>query len=236
MSNIDALLKKYQLAPLPGNVQRLGKLIQGGFDKNADEIAAVIKADESLTARVIQVASRGKQRAVEMEIEQAVMRVGVGAITLVVMSELLVQAVTKTFSTMLSAELQIREDLLVPDNLVVGRIDFSGKANGRVYLRIPCSAADWMVTKFLGKDAAPDPGEILADVVGEVLNIVGGNFKSNICDAGLLCTLSVPTVEVMANCDRVPVTEDQNHQTIFFYVDGVPIFLDLVIMPVVENR
>ena len=38
-----------------------------------------------------------------------------------------------------------------------------------------------------------DPNEI-RDVAGELLNIMTGNFKSNLCDAGLDCKLQPPEV------------------------------------------
>ena len=192
-STADTLLKKYQIAAPPENVLRLGKLVQGAFDTNAQEIAAIVKADPAIAARVIKIATRGKN--IDMDIDSAVVRIGVHQITLVVMTELLIHAVSKTFATMLRLPLEARDILNPYGDQVVGCIYFKGKATGRVFLRIPCKAADWMVTRFLGKDLPMEPAELLPDVVGEVLNIVGGNFKSNLVDAGLTCSLSVPQVE-----------------------------------------
>jgi chemotaxis protein CheX len=230
MNPTDKLIQKFQLAPLPGNVQRLGKLIQGGFAQNADEIAALIKADAALSAQVIAVAQR--KRNVEMEVEQAVMRLGVTAITLVVMSELLMNAVTKTFSTMLNAPLEKREELFEHVEEILGSIRFSGRASGQVFLRVPATCGAWMIGRFLGEESVPeDPTEMLGDVVGELLNIVAGNFKSNLCDAGLNCDLSVPSI-VRRMGFKPEVGEDQHHQLMAFLTDGLPVFLDLVITPV----
>ncbi len=231
MSATDALLTKYQLAPLPGNVQRLGKLIEGGFDRNADEIAQIIKSDEALSARVIRIATNGRKLADPMEIEVAVVRLGVSSITLIVMSDLLVNAVTRTFDTMLGAKLVPLDQLLELHKQVIGCIHFKGKANGHVFLRIPETASEWVVTHLMGPGtSASDALEMIQDIVGEMLNIVCGNFKSNLCDAGLSCTLMTPTVESNTNFEP-KLNDEERHQLISLCAEGIPVLLDLVITP-----
>ena len=127
MSTADTLHAKYKLAAPPENVVRLAKLVQGAFASNAQEIATIIKADPALAARVISVATRG--RAVDMDIDAAVARIGVHQITLVVLTELLLHAVNKTFATMLRLTLEAREILSASGDQVVGCIQFKGKAN-----------------------------------------------------------------------------------------------------------
>jgi chemotaxis protein CheX len=229
MATEDPLIKKYQLAPLPENVLRLGQLIQGAFDTNAHEIAKIIKADQPIADRVIQIATRGRD--VDMDIDQAVVRIGVHQITLVVMSELLLHAVRKTFAIMLKLKLEPREVINAYGDQVVGCIHFKGKANGRVYLRIPCKAADSFVTRFLGKDLPAEPVELFPEVVGELLNIIGGNFKSNLVDAGLSCALSVPQVDTKTGFS-VDLAGNEHHLSIPFTGDALGMFLDLIISPV----
>jgi len=36
--------------------------------------------------------------------------------------------------------------------------------------------------------------EEVHDVVGELSNMIGGDLKSRLCDAGLTCELSIPTI------------------------------------------
>jgi len=231
MSTADTLHKKYQLSAPPENVLRLGKLVQGAFDTNAHEIATIVKADPAIAARVIKIATRGRD--IDMDIDSAVVRIGVHQITLVVMTELLMHAVSKTFATMLRLTLEARDVLNPYGDQVVGCIHFKGKATGRVFLRIPCKAADWMVPRFLGKDLPMEPAELLPDVVGEVLNIVGGNFKSNLVDAGLSCSLSVPQVETKTGFAS-GVQDGEYHLSIPFAAEGMGFFLDLVISPLAD--
>jgi chemotaxis protein CheX len=233
MSTADTLHAKYKLAAPPDNVLRLAKLVQGAFASNVQEIATIIKADAALTARVIQVATRGRD--IDMDIDSAVARIGVHQITLVVLTELLLHAVTKTFATMLRLSLEAREILSTTGDQVVGCIHFKGEANGRVFLRIPCKAAEWMVPRFLGKDLPMDPSELLPDVVGEILNIVGGNFKSNLVDAGLGCSLSVPQVDTRTGFSS-EVETGEFHLALPLSTEGTGLFLDLIISPIaVQN-
>lgn len=224
----DTLIKKFQLAALPENVRRLGQLIQGAFDTNAQEIAKIIKADQPIADRVIKIATRGRD--VDMDIDSAVVRIGIHQITLVVMSELLMHAVRKTFATMLRLKLDSTEVLNAYGDQVVGCIHFKGKATGRVFLRIPCKAADSLVTRFLGKDLPAEPAELFPDVVGELLNIIGGNFKSNLVDAGLSCALSVPQVETKTGFS-VDLGGNERHLSIPFTADAMGMFLDLIVSP-----
>jgi CheY-specific phosphatase CheX len=229
MSTADTLHAKYNLAAPPDNVLRLAKLVQGAFASNIQEISTIIKADPALSARVMQVATRGRD--MDMNIDSAVARIGVQQITLVVLTELLLHAVTKTFATMLSLALEARETLGATGDQVVGCIHFKGKANGRVFLRIPCKAAQWMVPRFLGQDLPMEPSELFPDVVGEILNIVGGHFKSNRVDAGLVCSLSVPQVDTRTGFSS-EVDYDELHLALPLSTEGTGLFLNLIISPI----
>jgi chemotaxis protein CheX len=229
MSNADTLHAKYKLAKPPENVLRLGKLVQGAFDSNVQEIATIVKADPALCARVIKIATRGRDT--DIEVDVAVARIGVHQVTLVLLTELLLHAVTKTFSTMLALPLEPRDILTSTGDEVVGCIHFKGQATGRVFLRIPCNSADLLVPRFLGKDLPMEPAELLPDVVGEILNIVGGNFKSNLVDAGLNCSLSVPQVDTRAGFSADAATTD-HHLSLILSAEGIGLFLDLIISPI----
>jgi chemotaxis protein CheX len=231
MSTADQLHTKYKLAKPPENVLRLSKLVRGGFDSNVGEIASIIGSDPALSARVVKIATRGHDTGID--VASAVVRIGVHQVTLVVITELLLYAVTKTFSTMLNVALEPREILSATGDEVVGCIHYKGQVNGRIFLRIPCNAADWVVPKFLGKDLPLEPAELLPDVVGEVLNIVGGNFKSNLVDAGLNCTLSVPQVETRPGFSA-DEGADEHHLSLPLSAEGVGLFLDLIISPIAD--
>lgn len=227
MPSTDELIKKYNLSPVPPNVQRLGKLLEGGFDQNVSEIVTIISSDEALTKKTLLMATGGRKRDVEMEIETAVVRLGVSSITLLVMTELLDHAVTRTFATMLSAGLRPVNFEVDLRGQMTGCITIAGRVQGKVFLRVPDTMAGWLVTRFLGEGAVPDPSEVFPDVVGELLNMIGGNFKSNLCDAGLACTLSVPAVELL-NAFNQEVGDDQQIRELVFTVDEMPVILTVL--------
>jgi chemotaxis protein CheX len=232
MSNVDTLLAKYKIDRPPENVLRLGKLIQGAFASNVQEIGAIIKADPALSARVMKVATRGRD--IDMDMDSAVARIGVHQITLVVLTELLLHAVTKTFATMLSLVLEAKDVPNAGAAAVTGCIRFEGQANGRVFLRIPCGAAAAVVPRFLGQELPMAPAELLPDVVGEILNIVGGNFKSNLVDAGLSCSLSVPQVNTRSGFSA-DAGDDEHHLSLSLGAEGIGLFLDLIISPLANQ-
>lgn len=234
MSDAADLLTKFKLAPLPENVLRLGKLVQG-FNKHSGSIAEIILSDEKLSKRVVQIATRGQGAGTKEEVEAAVLRLGVDLINMVVMTELIVHALNKTFTTMLRTSLEPRDEITSIGDRIWGMIQFKGSATGRVFIGIPVGAAEWIVTQFLGDAAPDDPMEIVQDVVGEMLNIVGGNFKSNLCDAGVDCTLSVPSVEVREFA-KITLGDDEKRQTLFFQADRLMMSVDLLINPLATKK
>lgn len=74
---------------------------------------------------------------------------------------------------------------------IVGAIGLTGKANGVVYTAFNQSLANMITTKILG-DKPSD--QDVSDVVGELTNMITGNVKSQLCDAGFNCSLSIPSV------------------------------------------
>jgi CheY-specific phosphatase CheX len=78
-----------------------------------------------------------------------------------------------------------------------------------------------------------EPAELLPDVVGEILNIVGGNFKSNLVDAGLTCALSVPQVDTRPGF-AADTGSSEFHLALPLATEGFGLFLDLIISPITD--
>ena len=66
-----------------------------------------------------------------------------------------------------------------------------------------------------------------------MLNIVGGNFKSNLVDAGLACTLSVPQVDTRPGF-TAEVGSDEFHLVLPLATEETGLFLDLIISPLAD--
>lgn len=196
MHDSSILARKYGLEPLPESVVRLGRLVT---NRNADiqEIIKVLSTDDVLRARLFRAASP-TDGFVELEsIEEAVLRTGIGCVLVLAMSDPLMKAVTNTFSTFAGIELQ-GADLsnlgVLPKSHYLGQARFSGRATGSVYIRVPEFLGRQIAVKLLGNLSKDDLASAIPEVLGEIVNMVVGNLKSNLTDAGLGCKLGLPEV------------------------------------------
>ncbi len=102
------------------------------------------------------------------------------------------------FQTMLSMHMEPEE----PPSLqaaaaehLVGTVGLAGGVMGTVGILVSRDFAREMTASMLGMDPADIEGdEEVNDVIGEVCNMVGGDLKSRLCDAGMPCSLSIPTI------------------------------------------
>ena len=58
--------------------------------------------------------------------------------------------------------------------------------------------------------------------------MIVGNFKSNLCDAGLSCKISVPEVNSTGEFDP-PQTRPGRHQAYAFRNEGMPLFINIIV-------
>jgi chemotaxis protein CheX len=78
---------------------------------------------------------------------------------------------------------------------IVGTVGFAGKVMGTINLFVSRTFGREMAAAMLGMTMEEIGGdEEVNDVIGEVCNMVGGDMKSRLCDAGLTCSLSIPSV------------------------------------------
>ena len=197
----NELARRYGFAPTPESVSRLTELV-ASQDCDMGELTRFITKDPILSARLLRVANPGAETEAAYEIttvEGAIMRNGIGCVLLLSMGTPLTHVLIKTFQTMLSLRLESVDPGSIPKlqgEHVLGTIAFSGKSIGRVYVRLGSSAAKVVAARITGLDVKEltDPA-VVNDAVGELVNIMTGNFKSNLCDAGLDCRLEPPVVQ-----------------------------------------
>jgi CheY-specific phosphatase CheX len=206
-------------------------------DSNLDDIAAVIAKDPALRARVLRAANPEAKSEAEYTVdtvEQALLRNGIGCALLLAMGTPLSLALIKTFQTMLSQKLEsIEPAFAVPleGEHLLCTIGFSGRAAGRVYLRMSLDCARHVAAGILGlpPEELNDMAEI-RDAAGELLNIMTGNFKSNLCDAGLDCRLEPP--EVKRTHDLfTPVVPGGGLERMAFRAGKLQIFINVTVNP-----
>jgi CheY-specific phosphatase CheX len=230
------LIAKYGLAPAPESVSRLTQIV-ARQDCDVDEIAQLINKDPGLRARLLSVANPRATCVSEYTVdtvEDALMRNGLGCALLLAMGTPLGLALTKTFQTMLSLKLEqvdLRQAIALQGEHMLGTIGFAGKAVGRVYLRMSLEAAHEIASKIMGVTPAEltDADEI-RDAAGELLNIMTGNFKSNLCDAGLTCRLEPPVVKRTSDFDT-PLLPGCGLERMAFRAGKLQLFVTVMVNP-----
>ncbi len=200
VTQTEAVAKQFGLDSIPASVQRLQQMI-AKRDGNMEDFAKLIALDSELTARVLRAANpRAKtvEDYVATTVEEALQRTGMSSALLLAMSDPLLRGILKTFKTMLAIELTVppyRTLKPLTTEHILGEVTFAGKAAGLVHLRLPHSILPLIGERMLGlsADDLKDPA-VADDVIGELCNMIVGNFKSNLCDAGLDCKLTPPKI------------------------------------------
>jgi chemotaxis protein CheX len=107
---------------------------------------------------------------------------------------LLQDAAREVFSMMLNCEIQpAPPGATMPKTEFTAMVGLAGKLCGVCSLHCSPGAAGLMASKMLGLDPA-EAGDEIWDAVGEVCNMVAGNFKNKLAGLSEHCMLSCPTV------------------------------------------
>ena len=235
LNQYKEIARRYGIAATPESVSRLTQLVSRQ-DACVDEIVHVIEKDPALSARLLRVAN--PRAADESEytvgtVDAALMRNGIGCALLLAMGTPLSLALTKTFQTMLSLTLESvdvhRLNSLAGAHML-GSIGFAGKVAGHVYLRLSAASAKAIAAGILGLAPEELGKDEIQDAVGELLNIMTGNFKSNLCDAGLDCKLQPPRVG-MTDDFSTPIEPGGGLEILAFRTGQIEIFVEVTANP-----
>lgn len=221
------------LEAIPENVRSLTSLVSRQ-DAPMQDITKLICADKELTARLLRAANpraSSEDEYTVTSVDAALMRAGVGCALLLAMSDPLIRAVKRTFETMIGVQLRdCAAGVLAPleKEHVIGTVSFEGKATGCVNLRLSPSSAGECANTVLG--FATDDAADVNDVIGELSNMVVGNFKSNLCDAGLTCKLSPPKIS-RTNEFKLRAHDGGLAERTGFRAADIEIFVDILVNP-----
>jgi chemotaxis protein CheX len=107
-------------------------------------------------------------------------------------------AVEDVFETMLSmtvSRIPAGDVVTGGHPLIVGTVSLAGSILGNVNVHLNKKFA-WTITAAMLEMTVADidGDDEVHDVIGEVCNMVGGNLKSRLCDAGFVCELSIPSI------------------------------------------
>ncbi len=107
-------------------------------------------------------------------------------------------AINEVFATMLSMEVELidgEQQGTEEGNRIIGSVGFAGDVMGSVCIHVNDNFARLMTAAMLGMEVDEIEGEEeIHDVIGELCNMIGGDLKSRLCDSGLPCKLSIPSI------------------------------------------
>ena len=108
------------------------------------------------------------------------------------------EGVREVFQGMLSMEINPEAPTPLspdPDGQIIGSVGFIGDVTGIIYLYAGIGFARVITAQLLGiPESEVDPGEMITYAIGELSNMVVGYVKSRLCNNGLPCTLTIPSV------------------------------------------
>jgi CheY-specific phosphatase CheX len=189
-----------------------------------------------LTVRLLRVANPHAENPGEYTVEtvsEALMRNGIGCALLLAMGTPLSLALVKTFQTMLSDKLECVDTHQLEELTgvhMLGSIGFAGKVAGHVYLRMSFGSAKAIAAGILGLEPNELGPDEIRDAVGELLNIMTGNFKSNLCDAGLDCKLQPPKVGLTEDYST-PIEAGGGLERLAFRSGTIQLFVEVTANP-----
>ncbi len=103
-------------------------------------------------------------------------------------------AAIEVFGMMANTELNSIPDAPEqPQGEQTAMVGLAGALCGMITIRCTPDTAAKLATRMLGEDAKSDPS-MVGDALGELCNMVAGNFKSKVTSLADRCMLSVPTV------------------------------------------
>jgi len=105
-------------------------------------------------------------------------------------------ATQEVFDTMLSMDLSEQPSRdLCGTSRIVGSVSLAGKISGTINIHVTDPFAHHITANMLGMELDEiDSDEEVHDVIGELSNMIGGDLKSRLCDAGFTCELSIPSI------------------------------------------
>ncbi|HUO25918.1 MAG TPA: chemotaxis protein CheX [Candidatus Aquilonibacter sp.] len=139
---------------------------------------------------------------------------------------IIVQSATEVFQLMLNANIDAAQ---APSGerpgQVCAMVGMAGSLTAVFRIRCSKESAHSIATKMLGGQNPGDESAVY-DALGEVANMLAGNFKGKISGLSDGCALSVPTVITGENYDVYP--HSGGHQIkVYFLYEGKPISITL---------
>jgi chemotaxis protein CheX len=140
---------------------------------------------------------------------------------------LLELAVREVFEIMLGSKLELVEEGNSVTPEFTAMVGLAGQLCGVLTLKCSTQSAALMTSKMLGGDPK-DTDEQMWDALGEVCNMIAGNFKNKLTGMADQCMLSVPTVVTGADYSFHSLA-DAGSIEVRLKFEGIPLLVTLEI-------
>lgn len=134
-------------------------------------------------------------------------------------------AAREVFEIMLGCKLEPQTDELPVTGEFTAMVGLAGQVCGLLSLRCGSQSAALMASKMLGVEVKQEDQQMW-DAIGEVANMIAGNFKNKLAGLADGCMLSVPTVITGSdyNCRSMA---DSAPLEVAFRFEGEPVLVAL---------
>ncbi len=155
------------------------------------------------------------------------------------MATLVTSAVTKVFSTMLSYSVNSSPSASLPNAgsgsgssmHVAGGVGFGGDVTGVVYVVVAAGFAREITCRLLGiGDSEIESESMVNDAIGELANMVVGQIKSQLCDRGMPCVLTIPSIVRGSNFSLEGCSTDE-HKAYRFLCANQQLSVEVLVKP-----
>ena len=141
---------------------------------------------------------------------------------------LLENAATEVFEMMASARLEPMADSAEePQGDRTAMVGMAGALCGMTTIRCSGESAAKLASRMLDGEAAMNPSTA-SDALGELCNMVAGNFKSKVATLADRCMLSVPTVISGEDYVMQPVSVSEGFSLALSF-EGAPVWISLIV-------
>lgn len=140
---------------------------------------------------------------------------------------LLELASREVFELMLGCRLTMPEPVVESSHTIIAMVGMTGRLCGVLNICCDQKSAALMTSKMLGVDL-DKVGDEMLDALGEVCNMVAGNFKNKIAGLGDGCMLSVPTVIAGSHYTTYSLTHSSGLELHLLF-ENLPILISLQI-------
>lgn len=136
-------------------------------------------------------------------------------------------ATREVFTQMVSTQLNVPERPSAAISSVTAMIGLAGLLTGVMSLRCEDEAAALITSRMLGINLE-EANSSIADAMGEVCNMVAGNFKHKIPGLGDGCLLSLPSV-VRGGDYTIHARPNTPRIHLHFLIENMPIMISLYV-------